>query len=233
MLKLLLRGYSEQHQKEEQFLHEALRHSDSDDDFKNICSVLGKAAGLFSVATLMAFAKDINTPKAICAKKAIDQIQERVIERDNPEMKEYFCLSFWQPRWSGTKEQFISYTACIAMLFQSDKLFEDNFLDNLGEKILSEFEIDISPYKTFRELRICTSGWEAKEDLVNFLAEIKQDILVQTVMLDGSITKSPEVLYEENIINTRCDYLLTRLNFDLEYSSFHYLLKSAQHLNRP
>jgi len=179
----------------------------------------------------MAFAKDRITPQAKLAKASIEKIRERITERDNPEMKGFFTLPFWQPKWVGTNEQFISYVACIAMLFQRDSFFEGDLLDNTGEKILKEIEVEISPYKTFKDLRICTSGWEAREDLVEVLSEIEQDILVQTVMLDGSFKKSSEVLYEENMLNMKCDYLLTRLKFKLEYSSFHYLLKNAQKLN--
>lgn len=231
MLKLLLRGYSESNQKEELYLHEALRKSTSLKEFKNISMVLGKAGGLFCVPTLMAFAKDEITPQAKIAQATIDQIRERVKERDNPEMKDFFTLSFWQPRWFGTKEQLISYVACIVMLFQSDSIFEGDLFDNTGEKVLKEIEVDISPYKTFKELRICTSDWEAKQDLVGVLSEIKQDILVQSVMLDGSIKKSPEALYEENMLNMKCDYFLTRLKLKIDYSSLHYLLKAAHELN--
>jgi len=233
MLKLLLSGYSESHQKDELFLHEALRHSNSEDDFKNICFVLGKSGGLFCVPTLMAFAKDENQAKAVAAINTISQIRERVKERDNSEMQNFFSPSFWQLQWIGSKERFISYAACIAGIFDNESLFEEKLIDDVGEKLMREIYVDIFPHESFRELRLCTSGWETKEDFVQVLSEIQADTLVQSVMLDGTIVKSPEALYEENMVNMRCDYLLTRLKFNVDYSSFHYLLKVASRLNEP
>ncbi|HEX4372287.1 MAG TPA: hypothetical protein VHZ50_03185 [Puia sp.] len=232
MLRLLLRGYSEHNQKEELYLHEALRKSDSEGEFKNICIVLGKAGGLFCVPTLMAYARDRDTPKAKFAQDAINQIHDRVIERDNPEMEEFFTPSFWQPLWLGSKEQFMSYVACIAGVFNNDRFFEDDILDKTANRLMREIQVDIAPHADFRELRLCTSGWETKEDIVKVLEEIQQDILLETVTSAGKIIKSPEVQYEDNIINMRCDYLLTRLNFGIDYKTFHYLLKVAHRLNR-
>lgn len=231
MLKLLLSGYSDSHQKEELFLHDALRHSESDDDFKNICLVLGKSGGLFCVPTLMAFAKDENQTKAVTAINTIVQIRERVEERDNPAMQNFFLPSFWQIHWTGSKERFISYVACIAGILDNDKLFEDKLLDDVAEKLMREIYVNIYPHESFRELRLCTLGWEAKEDFVQILSEIQGDTLLQNVFSDGTISKSPEALYEENMINMRCDYLLTRLKLDVDYQTFHYLLRVAERLN--
>lgn len=233
MLKLLLSGYSDSHQKEELFLHDALRHSESDDDFKNICLVLGKSGGLFCVPTLMAFAKDENQTKAITAINTMVQIKERVKERDNPEMQDFFSPSFWQLRWIGSKERFISYVACIAGIIDNENLFEDKLLDDVAERLMREIYVNIFPHETFRDLRLCTSGWEAKEDFVQVLSEIQGDTLMQNVFSDGMISKSPEALYDENMINMRCDYLLTRLKFNIDYQTFHYLLKVANRLNQP
>jgi hypothetical protein len=233
MLKLLLRGYSDSHQKEELFLHEALRHSESDDDFKDICRVLGKSGGLFGVPTLMAFAKDENQLKSVTAINTIVQIRERVKERHDPEMQDFFSPSFWLIRWIGTKERFISYTACITGILGNENLFEDKLLDEVGEKLMREIQVDIFPHNSFRELRLCTSGWEAKEDFIQILSEIQGDTLMQNVFSEGTIIKSPEAIYEENMIKMRCDYLLTRLKLDVDYQTFHYLLKVANRLNQP
>lgn len=233
MLKLLLSGYSESHQKEELFLHDALRHSESDDDFKNICIVLGKSGGLFCVPTLMAFAKDENQNKAVTAINTMVQIRERVKERDNAEMQDFFSPSFWQLRWIGSKERFISYVACIAGIIDNDNLFKDKLLDDVAERLMREIDVNIFPHESFRELRLCTSGWEVKDDFVQVLSEINGETLVQNIFSEGTIVKSPEALYEDNMINMRCDYLLTRLKFDIDYSTFHYLLKVANKLNEP
>jgi len=195
--------------------------------------LLGNRFLMMILKILMAFAIDIGTPQARLAQDAIDQIRARLIERDSPEMIDFFSFSFWQPRWLGTKKQFMSYVACIAGLFKGEHFFEDNILDETAEILMREIKIDIAPHSDFRELRLCTSGWETKEDIVNVLSEIQQDMLVRTVVSDGSIGKSAETQYEENIVNMRCDYLITRLKFDIDYKRFHYLLKAAERLNQP
>ena len=233
MLKLLFSGYSENNQKEELYLHEALRKSDSDDDFKNICNVLGKAGGLFCVPTLMAFSRDENIVKGTSSINALVQIRERVIERDNPNMNDFFSPTFWQPRWVGSKEHFISYVACIAGILDNNASFDGDFFDETADKLMREIQVDLYPHETFRELRLCTPGWDAKKDIVELIAEIESETLIQNVFESGAVSKSPEALYDDNIINMRCDYLLTRLKFDVDYKSLHYLLKVADQLNRP
>lgn len=233
MLKLLLSGYRENNQKEELYMLDALRKAESEDDFKNICTVLGKSCGLFCVPTLMAFAKEKNVNKANVAVDTLIQIRERVIELDSPDMKDFFSPTFWQPRWIGTKERFISYVACIAGIFDKEDPFDGVNLDETAEKLMCEIQVDLYPHETFQELRLCSPGWEAQEDFVNLLTEIESDTLIQNMFLDLTIKKSPEALYEENIVNMRCDYLLTRLNLHVDYQTLHYLLKVADQLNRP
>ncbi|UEG51414.1 hypothetical protein LLH06_10560 [Mucilaginibacter daejeonensis] len=233
MLKLLFRGYSEANSKDELYLLNELRKSESIDDFNNICLVLGKSGGLFCVPTLMAFGKDTNKDKAATAINTITQIKKRVSDVASLELQDFFSQSFWEIRWVASNERFISYAACIAGFFGNGSLFIEKLIDDIGEKLMREIYVDIFPHESFRELRLCTSGWEAKEDFIQVLSEVQTDSLMQSVMLDGTIVKGPEALYKENMVNMRCDFLLTRLKFNVDYSSFHYLLKVAGRLNEP
>lgn len=58
-------------------------------------------------------------------------------------------------------------------------------------------------------------------------------MLVGGVLKEGAIAIHPDSQYEENLINMRCDYLLTKLNFDMDYRVFRCLLKAASILNTP
>jgi len=40
-------------------------------------------------------------------------------------------------------------------------------------------------------------------------------------------------MYEDNILNMGCDYILTMLKLGIEYGSLHYLLKATCQLNHP
>lgn len=235
ILKMTFRGYSERNNKDEQYLHIALRKTDDLDLFKTICLVLGKAGSLFSLPTLMAFAKDRYTPKGYAAKLAIDELRNRVQKEEikQPEMQNFFNPDWWQPKWVGSKDKLISYVACLSNVLEKDKFFEGEIMDKTAERLMQEMDADLSPYQSFRELRLCTPDWDAKTDFISVLRVIEEDLLMGSVLKENHIGIDPDRQYEENVSNMRCDYLLTRLQLHGDDAELHYLLKSADKLNRP
>lgn len=231
MIKLMAEGYSESNFNEEIYLMQALRATHDLADFKEICTVLGKAAGLFAVPTLMAFSVEKGSPKAVQAVLAIAEIHSRTREKNNAELRDFFEPRWWRPKWIGSKERFISYVSCIAGMAGTDVVFEGESIDVMGERLLAEIDVDLFPYGSFKEFRLCTPDWDVETDVKRVLADVAGDMLVEATIKGAEITTHPDTLYEENLINMRCDYLLTRLNLDVDYGPFRYLLKAANVLN--
>lgn len=231
IMKFLLSGYNEENFNDEQFLLESLRKTEANDEYRAICLVLGKSGGLFCVPTLMALSLDKNLAQSIPAINAMAEIRSRVIEDKNFKIDDFFSPSYWKPRWVANKEKFISYVALLSNIFDFEDPLNGNNLDSTAEKLLKEITVDLYPYETFRELRLCTPGWEAKDDFYNLIESIESDSLMEKIFDKEYINKDEGSLLEDNIINMKCDFLLTRLKWKVEYKTFHYLLKIGYRLN--
>ncbi|MGF7036902.1 hypothetical protein [Mucilaginibacter lappiensis] len=228
--KLRRNGYNEQNGPDELFIMDVLRNTADLGEFIEISRVLGKSGGLFCVPTLMAFSVEKDSPKAIPAFLAIAEIYNRVDKTELTELTDFFSPGWWRPRWKGSHSKFISYVACITELANNESIGHPDNFDSIGEKVLKEIDFNIFPFESFHELRLCTSGWDAKGDVKRILGEIAADTLIQSVH-DQNIPSSSDTLFEENMLNMRCDYLLTRLNLGTPYEPLRYLLKSAEVLN--
>ncbi|GAB2683619.1 hypothetical protein GCM10027037_00690 [Mucilaginibacter koreensis] len=57
-------------------------------------------------------------------------------------------------------------------------------------------------------------------------------MVIGNALAETSITIHPDRQLEENMLNMRAEFLLTRLNLKVDYAEFHYLLKAARVLNR-
>lgn len=233
MLQMMKDGYREKNNKHEIYLMEELRKEADIEEYKAICKVLEMAGGLFSVPTLMAFSVEKNSPKVMPAILAISGIYGRVNKDEISELAGFFSPGWWRPTWKGSMVKFISYVFCITEMVKASAAHAEETIDTIGEKLISEINISLFPYETFRELRLCTPGWDGEGDVQKILGEVSGDLLLMSVTRNNSIKTNSDLLYEENMLNMRCDYLLTRLNFQVDYELFRYLLKCADVLNRP
>lgn len=231
---MLIDGYSEGNDESEQYLHKVMRQPTDDILFETICTVLGRAGSLFSVPILMAFAKNANDKKGSLALQAIDGIRARVNPEEARELKDFFNPEYWRPKWIGTKDKFISYVACLSNFLNRDDFFEGEMMDKTADMLMREMDVDLAPYQSFRELRLCTPGCDLKDDIVNELVgAVDEDLLMGSILDDGQIEISADSKREENVINMRCDYLLTRLGLEDDDGLLHYLLVKAEKLNQP
>ncbi|AYL95284.1 hypothetical protein [Mucilaginibacter celer] len=233
MLRMLKDGYQGNNGEQELYLLEELRRTDDIDEFKAIAGVIGATGGLFCIPTLMAFSVEQGSPKVMPAIFAITDIHSRVEKTDAPEIHNLFTPAWWQPRWKGSFPAFISYVFCITEMIRSVPEHRHETVDTIGEQLVKEFALNLFPFETFRELRLSTPGCDSESDIRKLVSEVDGDMLMISMFKEHNIHKSKETLYEENILNMRCDYLLTRLNFKLEYQLFRYLLKTAEILNAP
>jgi hypothetical protein len=232
MLQMMKDGYREKNNQHELYLMEELRMEHDIEEFKAICNVMGTAGGLFSVPTLMAFSVEKHSPKVMPAILAITEIYSRINKDEISEIPGFFNSGWWRPRWAGTRLKFISYVFCITEMVKTSPAHAEETIDTIGEKLIGEISINLFPYETFQELRLCTPGWDGEGDVQKILEEVSGDVLVSSITKDSSIAANGDLLYEENLLNMRCDYLMTRLNFKVDNTQFRYLLKCADVLNK-
>jgi hypothetical protein len=180
----------------------------------------------------MAFSVGKDPDRSIASILALAEISARTQMKDRAEMWNFFSPDFWRPRWIGSKAQFISYVFCISGLVAKDQHLDNDGIDRIGERLIDEMDFNLFPYESFKELRLCTPDWDAEGDVKRILNDVAGDMLVGRVLADNAIGIHPDSLYEGNLLNMRCDFLLTRLNFDVDYGVFRCLLKAAAVLNR-
>jgi len=121
--------------------------------------------------------------------------------------------------------------ACLSGLAFDDKPLSGKSMDDLGERLAQEFQIDLTPYQSFRELRL-SSNWHLEEDMQQVMLEINDDTTITDALQNLAITKDPDSQFEENLIYMRCDYLITRLKFDANHEQLRYTLRVANVLNQ-
>ena len=106
-------------------------------------------------------------------------------------------------------------------------------MNELAKKLLKEIVIDLSPYKTFEELRIMSPGWSGHRDVNVLLQELNENWLLNQALTNTSVIKNPESQVAENLSFMKSDYLLTRLDLDVDDEQLRLMLKIADTLNRP
>jgi hypothetical protein len=230
--KLLNEGYNEENREDELHLHKALRKTESIFLFRTICAALGTSGGLFAVPTLMAYALETG-PKAVAANKAIKTIKKRIEKDSVSELKDFFLPAYWKPIWVASKAKFISYVACLTGLLYNEEFFEGEVIDELGEKLVKEMAIDLSPHQSFRELRLCLPEIDMEEDLTSVLVNFSNELMLESAIADAAISINSDSQLDENIANMQCDYLLTRLHLPVDDDQFRLMLKAAAILNQP
>jgi hypothetical protein len=198
LAKLSINGYSEDNADDELYLHDVLRKTNDIHLYGMICAALGHAGGLFSVPTLIAHSME-SDQKAELAKLALDVLKDRLKTDKKDGIKDFFTPSYWKPVWVAPKEKFITYVACLRGFASDDKPLSSESMDDLGERLIQEIQIDLTPYQSFRELRL-SSNWHLEEDMQQVMVEINDDTTITDALRDIAITKDPNSQFEENLI---------------------------------
>jgi hypothetical protein len=126
---------------------EELRKEPDLKEYTAICKVLEMAGGLFSVPTLMVFSIEKNSPKVMPAILAVTGIYERVNKDEISGLAGFFNPSWWRPTWKGSMVKFISYMFCITYMVKASAAHAEETIDTIGEKLISEINISLSPTK--------------------------------------------------------------------------------------
>lgn len=165
MLKLMMRGYREENFDDEIYLMQELRAADHIRDFKEISKVLGMAAGLFAVPTLMAFAVGGDPDRSMASVLALGEISARTPPGEQFAERNFFNPDFWRSRWVGSQSRFISYVYCIAGMVGKDEDNLNDGIDEIGERLVEEMNFNLFPYGSFREMRVCMPDWDVEQDV--------------------------------------------------------------------
>lgn len=217
-------------EKEEVILQE-LRINDGVGELEELIGALSTYGTILAVPALLAVAENNADQVRPLAQCAVLEIRDRARKRVSLLPDEYFTLEHWQPEWKGSKNGFLSYVSALANIHlkQADDVAEVN---RIGEILLKEMKIDISPYDTFDAYRICAVDWDFQEDYKVILDRIEQESVMAAVQ-EAGIEESFSTFIMDNLMDLQYDYLLTRLRMggNMEYHKF--VMKIAECLNQP
>ena len=169
---------------------------------------------------------------------ALANIRFRVVDEQSEfDMSEFFDKEFWIPKWRGTLQHFLSFVSFLVKV-QVNEFIEDkrlkseghNQVDMLGEILVETMNVDIAPYQTFQEMRLCIKDWDYQKDLGRLSSIMSQDIN-ESVFDQLGIQMNPHTQLNHNLNGMRCDYLITILNINENYERNHYLFMLADTLN--
>jgi len=209
----------------EKIIIQKLKTCQDEKEITAICKGLELIGSIYSFPTLMARLKD-NNPLFIerAFQNAFDEIAFRYLG-DKSLPHDYFSPRFWEPTWTG------SNTAFLSLMLVLEKLNKDIVIERLATAFIKELKLDISPYQTYGELKVCAADWDIEKDVVALLEGTQTDMLLQSVLENNDIELNSEM--EEFIANQKNDFLLTRVKLFENFEGNHYVLGKTTCLNRP
>jgi hypothetical protein len=192
-----------------------------------ICRGLELMGSIYSFPTLLAFLKDDQTsPVERALQSAFDSIAFKYLSDDNLPY-DYFSPEFWEPTWTGSKMEFLSLMTIIENVNPG---IDEQDMERLVAAFVKELKVDISPYQTYRELKLCATDWDMVKDMTALLEGVETDILINSILEHTNIDDSSGI--EDFIADQKNDYLLTRVKLFENFKANHYVLEKTACLNR-
>lgn len=151
-----------------------------------------------------------DTLQAICKREGIPKsFQKQLIDPAS-----------WRIKWDGAPELFAGFVEFIAMFMISGPEGQD-MTCQVGEIFLKEMTVDISPYKSFEALRLCSSPDHMMEGMANLKDSLENKSLLEALMEDTGIVPSSETMVQEMYFELMNDYLMTRLRRHFSFPEDH------------
>jgi len=193
------------------------------------CKGLELLGTIYSFPTLMALLKD-EPPRMIerALQNAFDSIAYKYLG-DKGLPHDYFGPRFWEPTWAGSNTAFLSLMLMLENV-NKDTLKEED-MERLATAFIKELKLDISPYQTYSELKLCAADWDIEKDVTAVLEGTQTDMLLLSITQDNNIDIDPEM--DDFIADQKNDYLLTRVKLFGNFEANHYMLGKIACLNRP
>jgi hypothetical protein len=200
-------------------------------DLAIIFKTLGASGTILSIPALCAHLKVEDQQIRAMAGMSVRTIRERAKERGSLLPDEYFTPEHWQPEWQGSKNAFLSYVQAIADAYIKMGN-EESELDRIGGILAEEMGMEIVPYQTFADFRLCQTSWDYKADYQVLLDRMKEEKIFMDLE-DAGITESDISYISDSLMDLQYDYLIGRLKLkgDIEY--YRFIFKMAECLNEP
>ena len=201
--------------KEEQGLLEILRNSHNTEEIKRVCLSLAHTGTIYSLPILAARMADTT--------KEMEQIFQTTINligaKHNVPNELWNSLSDpnqWKPQWNGPPESFLAFVEMFSMTTNEPDIAKAT--DRLGEVFMKVMEVDLSPYKNFREMRISATGNHLENFAERITDHLQSQVMVNDLLGDVSIDSARIEIHEELYGALQMDYFLTRMQQYLKFA---------------
>ncbi|TRW21040.1 hypothetical protein FMM05_20720 [Flavobacterium zepuense] len=199
----------------ELFLLEVLRRTDNFWDIETIAVILGDIGSVFSLPVLMARLENETMETDELIYQALEKIASR-LEMPSELREQLGNPDFWKVNWQGTKESFMGFMAMVTMISGNSDNPEAE--DQLGEIFREEMHVDIAPFRTYRELRLCSNDEDMFGAMVGIEESLQSRILLEVALSNAGISESRESQFEGIYFNMLNDYLFTRLRRKIRFA---------------
>lgn len=162
-------------------------------------------------------------------KHAIEQIKKRARERGAMLPDEYFTPEHWRPEWLGSPTRFLSYVAVVTGERDQGWMGEEE-TNRIGDILVEEMNIDIRPYTSFRDFKLCATGWDYEGDHRIVLDRLEEErMLIQAE--EAGASESIQSILLDTLMDLQYDYIITRLRLADRFDYNLFAFKMAGVLN--
>ncbi|MBD1366556.1 hypothetical protein IDJ77_22270 [Mucilaginibacter sp. ZT4R22] len=219
----------EQEEKEYMVLQE-LCGAENYEDLTLLLDALGASGTVLAVPALLGQRNTCNDETKVLTDIAIDLIKARAKTRGSILPAEYFKTGHWKPRWNGSTNTFLSYVQVIADIYIKIG-HDESEVNRIGAILAEEMEIDLSPYPTFADFKICQSDSDFEKDYRVVLDKMAQEQLLADAE-EAGISKSDTSFLTGTLMDLQCDYLVARLKLKGNLEYYRFVLKITECLNQ-
>jgi hypothetical protein len=200
----------------EAFLLEVLRRTHVSWDIEVICDVLGDIGTWQSFPVLMARLDNDHPSVNQQIYDTIDLICKRAMIPES-EMAEIKKPSSWKMKWEGPAKNFTSMMDIFAMM-SGIAPDDTEKIDLLAEAYLDAMEVDLSPYQTYRELRLSTAADYGPVDILTKMLDHTESMdFLENALSGTGVSYSEETQFENINGDMQVDYFITRLRRRIKF----------------
>jgi hypothetical protein len=201
----------------EVFLLEVLRRTSSVYDIEGVCEVLQYTGSLDALPVLMARLEPKAAPGNVYIEAAIEAIELRLgIQEAQKELLNN--PANWKMKWNASPESFAGFVLIMAMMGGMDTS-DGELMDRLGKAYMEEMEVDLSPYQSYRELRLCSLSDQFLKGLITkLLVALESELAMDSILEETGINYSEETQmanFNNDLID---DYFTTRLRRHIRFA---------------
>ncbi len=217
-------------EEKEFLLLQELCGSNDTDDIIAIVGVIKQSGTILAIPVLFGILKDADFKAIKGIVEAIYAIKNRTKARGSFLPDEYFTKEHWQPEWLGNHHAFLSYVQFIAESYIKFG-FEETEVDRIGQILSEEMQVDLAPFQTFSEFKICQTGWDHNNEFQVIADKIAEEKLFDELEQEG-IYGSDLSFITSSLMDLQYDYLVARMKLKGDLRYYRYVLEIAESLNQ-